>query len=529
MIGRTVGSYVILDRLGSGGMGEVYLAQHRRLDRRAAIKVLLPGLSRNAAVIARFFNEARALSRIQHDGIVQVIDCDVADRRAYIVMEHLDGESLAGVIARGGGFASEPRSVAAVVGRIADALAGAHDKGIVHRDLKPENVFLALGRRAPFQAKILDFGIAKLATDNLGASAVTQPGILLGTPSYMAPEQCRGLATFDHRVDVYALGCILFELLAGRKVFEIEAPGDLLMAHVQAPPPRVVDCAAAVPNVLDELVAAMLAKEPDGRPQTMRAVVSAVEQFLDLPVSRFEEAIPATSRLIPSSPPRRTLPDGAISPAAVAPVEMVGRLPRTSPFPPDSLVPTPGGTQLVPEQERKPAAGAARRRVRPIAVAIGAVVMAVALIRVRTGHSERPNPKPSFGGSAVSERARSGALAAAVVASAAPPLAFVAIRVDTVPSGARVNDAAGKVIGQTPFETRRERADAMAVLTLTRAGFTPRTVSISLAHDATQTFALERSASPEREHARAESGSASRSPPLRPAKRRSSIPEIEWE
>src|SRR5450631_1078371 len=230
MIGRTIGSYTIIEKIGSGGMGEVYFAEHKRIARRAAIKFLLPALSRDGDMVARFFTEARATSLIKHRGIVEIYDCDVVDERAYIVMEYLEGESLASAISRTGGFADEVSSMASVAGQIADALAAAHSNGIVHRDLKPENVFLAIENsgQTPFIAKILDFGIAKLVSKDDGAAAPsrppTQPGSLLGTHGYMSPEQCRGLSTVDHRADIYALGCIMFEMATGRQVFLREAP-----------------------------------------------------------------------------------------------------------------------------------------------------------------------------------------------------------------------------------------------------------------------------------------------------------------
>jgi serine/threonine protein kinase len=323
MIGQSVGGYTIVERIGAGGMGEVYVAEHRRLDRRAAIKFLLPGLSRDADLVSRFFNEARALSRIDHPGIVQVLDCDVLADRAYIVMELLEGESMAAVLARTTESPAEPRQAAAVAGQVASALALAHEKGIIHRDLKPDNVFFALGRQAPFGVKILDFGIAKLATDNFGATSHTRPGSLLGTPAYMAPEQCRGIAGIDHRVDIYALGCITFEMVAGRRVFTMEAQGDLLVAHIQQPPPRLASCAPDVPAGLDELVAAMLAKNPDDRPQTMGEVISLLEALLGVPVASFGEQIPADSALVPRAPASRPRPAAVQAtelPAGSAPV-----------------------------------------------------------------------------------------------------------------------------------------------------------------------------------------------------------------
>jgi serine/threonine-protein kinase len=318
MLGRTIGSYTILDRIGAGGMGEVYLAQHRRIDRRVAIKFLLPGLSKDAELVNRFFNEARATSVIKHPGIVEVFDCDVLDDRAYIVMEYLEGENLALVIERTGGFRAEPLAVGAVIGRLASALAAAHAKGIVHRDLKPENIFLAIDRSgdAPLGVKILDFGIAKLADSHFGSSK-TRTGSLLGTPSYMAPEQCRGLPNVDHRVDVYSLGCILFEMLTGRRVFELENPGDLLVAHISLPPPQLSAVIPEVPPQIDALVSGMLAKNPDERPQRMEAVVSVFEALLGAPASEFTRKIPVQSGLMPLPPSPRTRPMPAVSPSMI--------------------------------------------------------------------------------------------------------------------------------------------------------------------------------------------------------------------
>ncbi|MES1165520.1 MAG: serine/threonine-protein kinase, partial [Verrucomicrobiota bacterium] len=268
MIGTTLGSYAIVERIGAGGMGEVYLAKHRRIERKVAIKLLLPALSSDADIVNRFFNEARATSLITHPGIVQIYDCDVFENRAYIVMEYLEGANLNTVLTRNGPF-DIPMAVW-ITGQIAGALAAAHAKSIVHRDLKPENIFLAEDPLRPGTrvVKILDFGIAKL-TDRTGPSSHTRTGSILGTPIYMAPEQCRGLTSIDHRADVYALGGILFELLTGRPPFVKEAPGDLLIAHVSEPPPVPSSLMPAIPPELDRLILRMLAKSPNDRPQSM--------------------------------------------------------------------------------------------------------------------------------------------------------------------------------------------------------------------------------------------------------------------
>jgi eukaryotic-like serine/threonine-protein kinase len=298
MVGRTIGNYTLVEKLGQGGMGEVYLAEHRRIGRRAAIKFLLPALTRDADVVTRFFNEARATSLIRHPGIVEIYDCDVVEEQAYIVMEYLEGESLAAALRRTGGLAHEPVTIAAIVGQIASALAAAHRKEIIHRDLKPENVFLSVeeSSRAPFVVKILDFGIAKLAAPGGGGSN-TRTGGLLGTPVYMSPEQCRGVSTIDRRTDVYALGCLMFELATGRHVFVKDASGDLLVAHIIETPPRVSSIRPEIPAWMDELVAKMLSKSPDDRPSSMDEVVAEIEAFLQVGQSEFSSKVLATGAL----------------------------------------------------------------------------------------------------------------------------------------------------------------------------------------------------------------------------------------
>ena len=358
MIGRTIGSYTLVEKLGQGGMGEVYLADHRRIGRRAAIKFLLPALSQDADVVTRFFNEARAASVIKHPGIVEIYDCDVVDEQAYIVMEYLEGESLAATLRRTGALASEPIAIAAVVGQIASALAAAHRKEIIHRDLKPENIFLSVeeSARAPFVVKILDFGIAKLTAPGGGGSN-TRTGGLLGTPVYMSPEQCRGLSTIDRRADIYALGCVMFELATGRHVFVKEASGDLLVAHIIETPPRVSAFRPDIPSWMDELVAKMLAKGPDDRPSSMDEIVTAMESFLQVRASEFATRIPTTSALAHIPTPRKQISGPAAfsptapPPGAAAPPPRSAARPQGPPPVAPSLrprIPPSGGRRFCP-------------------------------------------------------------------------------------------------------------------------------------------------------------------------------------
>jgi serine/threonine-protein kinase len=275
MEGLVFGQYRVTGVLGRGGMGVVYAARHMLLDRPAAVKVLHARLSADPEAVARFFNEARATTAIRHPGIVEIYDFgQTEDAAAFIVMEHLQGETLRARLER----APVGWSTAlALVRQIAGALGAAHGKGIVHRDLKPENIFLVPDPEIPGseRIKLLDFGVAKLAGSAPGQN-VTRTGTLIGTPMYMAPEQCRGVQ-IDARVDLYSLGCILFELCTGRPPFVREAYGDLLIAHIQEPPPAVSSLARGVPPEIDALVQRMLAKSPAERVQTTDELVQRID------------------------------------------------------------------------------------------------------------------------------------------------------------------------------------------------------------------------------------------------------------
>ena len=270
----------MLQELGQGGMGRVYLAQHHRIERRAAVKVLLPELSTNAGVVERFFTEARATSSIRHPGIVEVLDCDVVDGNAFIVMEYLEGESLATYLRRILGLASDRVFALAVGAQVAQAVAAAHARGIIHRDLKPDNVFLCASTTDNHVvAKVLDFGIAKLAQQR--DTVHTRSGAIMGTPAYMSPEQCRGgTRIIDARSDIYALGCILYEMLCGRRPFVRDGLGDMIVAHVSEAPEPLAALVPGLPLPIDALVLRMLAKDPAARPQSMEAVSEEIIQCL---------------------------------------------------------------------------------------------------------------------------------------------------------------------------------------------------------------------------------------------------------
>ena len=293
---KRLGNYRVISCIGEGGMGAVYRVEHTLLGRAAAIKVLQPELSRNQDMVNRFFNEARATARLQHPGIVEVFDfgyCE--DGAAFIVMELLQGESLTSRIAR------ESRlpwlKACRFARQIASSLAAAHREQIVHRDLKPDNVFLIPdSEQREERTKVLDFGIAKLADAGSTALVKTHAGLIMGTPTYMSPQQCRGAGQVDHRADIYSLGCILFEMVCGRPPFVGEGVGDLFTAHMMKSPPSPRQL-SELPGPLDQLILRMLAKAEADRPQSMEAVATELDAIADAYGADAGSVQPLTARL----------------------------------------------------------------------------------------------------------------------------------------------------------------------------------------------------------------------------------------
>jgi eukaryotic-like serine/threonine-protein kinase len=277
MTDEAFGDYKLVAELGRGSMGVVFLAEHGPTARRVAIKVLVPELSRNAEVLQRFANESRATSSIRHPGIVEIVEFQPGESgRAYIVMELLEGQTLGDRLRRTGTVALP--DACAIAAQVADAIAAAHDQAIVHRDLKPENVFLlgdpAAGAGTP-AVKVLDFGIARLL-ETESAARLTMRGTLLGTPEYMSPEQAEGSDAVDHRADIYALGCILFEMLSGRPPYVFKGVQELLNAHRFRRIPALSAQIAVLPDWLGDLLGRMVSKDPDDRPSSMRQIARAL-------------------------------------------------------------------------------------------------------------------------------------------------------------------------------------------------------------------------------------------------------------
>jgi len=285
LLGRRIGSYTVLGELGQGGMGCVYLAEHSLIGRKAAIKVLNPDIASDPEVVSRFFTEARAVNDIRHPNIVEVTDFGEFDSLHCIVMEFLEGETLAARLTRIRTF--DERSVVRIMKQCTSALGAAHERGLVHRDIKPENIFLRSHPDYPDFVKLLDFGIAKLLGAETTVGHHTQTGSVLGTPSYMSPEQCLGEAALDTRSDVYSLGVVIYQMITGLLPFTGDTLGRLIVCHVnEAPvPPRVVN--PAISRAMNDLVLRALEKKPKDRFQSARDMRDALERLL-APLARVE-------------------------------------------------------------------------------------------------------------------------------------------------------------------------------------------------------------------------------------------------
>jgi serine/threonine protein kinase len=388
--GSIVGAYRVLRILGQGGMGAVFAAEHTLIGRRAAIKVLLPSFSSRQDIVQRFFNEARAVTQVADPGIVQVFDFGHhVDGSAYIIMELLEGEAMDRRLARIVRFA--PAEALRLARLICSSLGAAHAQGIVHRDLKPENIFIVPDPAVPGgeRAKILDFGIAKLSRDDDPGKLKTRTGIMMGTPVYMSPEQCRGAAGVDPRSDIYAMGCVLMTMLTGAPPFDADSTAELIAAHLREPPPYAGARVPGLPPVLDHILQRCLAKSPDDRFPSMAELGHALghaEQALSAPGAAMAPAaasVPVPSWAYPPAatpapgswpPPGPPTPSGPAWPAL---------LPHGS---------APGGAVAVQTTlasasgQAMPAPGSRRRGILAVVAAtslLAGAVIAVAMLRPR--------------------------------------------------------------------------------------------------------------------------------------------------
>ena len=437
------GRYYIQKKLGEGGMGAVYLATHNLLEKQVALKVLHAEFARKEDLVERFMQEAKSASRIRHENVIDISDFGkTPEGNVFFAMELLRGHDLHEEIARArlaGQLLPWARSKKMFL-QICSALSAAHSHGIIHRDLKPENVYLVEFLGEPDFVKLLDFGIAKMTEVAEGDRKLTRTGMLFGTPEYMSPEQARG-ENVDLRVDVYAMGCILFQLVTGRVPFEADNFMGVLSMHLTEQPPLVPDEVLdriGAPRELSAIIDKALAKDREQRWQTIEDLANAVR------IACGEE--PVT---------RGTKERAAVRPASVqAPAQTTTARPTPAPGSPTGRPRTLWtGNLNVPEMEPE---GAKPRSKLPFV--LGAVVVlgggiAAAVYATRGG-----------GGPGEGSQQASGTIAAvtpdAPIAAQPPPPppppalpSEVKIHLDAKPIVAEVKDiVSGRSYGKTPLD-----------------------------------------------------------------------------
>ncbi|MBS0208382.1 MAG: serine/threonine protein kinase [Planctomycetes bacterium] len=268
-----LGNYVLLEKIGEGGMGQVYKAQHRHLKRVVAIKMLPPGLTKDAAATARFQREAEVVAKLNHPNIVIAFDATETNGIPYLVMEYITGSDLSALSKKYGRFAID--NAVDHITQAARGLAYAHSQGVVHRDIKPANLLLDQSG----VVKVLDLGLALIEDAEATDKQLTNSEVVMGTVDYMAPEQANNMRHADARSDVYSLGCSLFRVLVGESVYEGNTPIQKILAHLKAPIPSLCAKRPDAPAELDRIFARMVAKRPEDRYQNAGELLVDLERF----------------------------------------------------------------------------------------------------------------------------------------------------------------------------------------------------------------------------------------------------------
>ena len=263
MINTRLGHYDIVEELGRGGMGVVYKGYESSLGRYVAIKVLSASMAHDKVFVERFLREARAMATLNDAHIIQIYFIGQDEEQTFFVMEYIDGESLSTCLKRE--IRLVPSDALKILLHAVQGLASAHAQGVIHRDIKPSNIFLVnTGRGRPY-VKVLDFGIAKLGVLQGEATPQTRASVILGTPDYISPEQARG-RPISPQTDLYAMGCVLFEMVTGERLFKSDNSLQTMWAHVEDTPPVPSSLRADIPPELDELILWSLEKQPENRP-----------------------------------------------------------------------------------------------------------------------------------------------------------------------------------------------------------------------------------------------------------------------
>lgn len=487
--GQTFGNFQVVRLLGEGGFGEVYEAENPFLQRRAAVKVLHAGMVQDPELVRRFLNEARAASAIRHPNIVDVFDAGVTpDGEPYILMEFLEGDSLQKIILQQGKM--NLPTVQEIARQAGSALSAAHLAGIVHRDLKPENLYLISDANTPlgFRVKVLDFGIAKVKHGGeLGSTLKTQAGLLMGSPAYMSPEQCRDSSDVDHRTDIYSLGIIVYEMLAGIPPFSSKSATEMLVLQMTANPPPLRQHVPDLPENVEQAVARALSKDRELRYSNVDYFVGALAG--SYPAATSQGSAPSAvadlaDRKTTSETGTGAGHDGASSTGPSGPLSSrFGLTPAPVPIPGTTHITTlsraTGETRAVDlsDEELAPMRRRPSTRWPLVAVLVAGLAAAAAFTLWRREAAPVPAAAPS------------GTPAVAV----AVPAATVRMSVRSDPPGATVFDTQqGTSLGVTPLEKSYPQGNETLALLLRLDGYKDKPVSLTLDANSSVAVDLER-------------------------------------
>jgi serine/threonine-protein kinase len=464
-VGQTIGNYTITAKLGEGGMGVVFLAEHPVIGRKVAMKAIHPELSRNPEVVSRFVTEAKAVNQIGNEHIVDIHDFGTTtDGDFYFIMEFLQGEALSDRLRREAPL--EPARALGIAAQVADALAASHAHGIIHRDLKPENIFLIHKGGTTDFVKVLDFGLAKLTLGDDKVSHKTRTGSVMGTPYYMSPEQCEGRPNIDHRADVYSLGVILFEMMTGKVPFGGEGYGEIIVKHITAPIPSPRAINPRIPAACESILLRALAKNRDERFRGMddfRVAMLDPERYALAP-----SIVPTPGPLAGYGSERGAAPS-RLADGHVSDVVLLGNDPdlgaRAAPMPStfrDSAVAVEA-EEVIPKSRTGLLAG-----ILVAALAAGGVA---AFLVMRAGSSERPAVvQPAVTNPAPAPAPAPTPAAAPPVVPALPSKVTIKFRSDPVGAAVARKDT-GEQLGVTPFEIEVPQGKSPLAVVFKKASF----------------------------------------------------------
>jgi eukaryotic-like serine/threonine-protein kinase len=493
--GQNFGNFHVVRLLGEGGFGEVYEAENPFLQRRAAIKVLHTGMVQDPELVRRFLNEARAASAIRHPNIIDVFDAGVTpEGEPYILMEFLAGDSLQKILLERGRIPL--RTVQEIARQAGSALSAAHGAGIVHRDLKPENLFLIPDEGMPlgFRMKVLDFGIAKVKhRDDQKSTLKTQAGLLMGSPSYMSPEQCRDSSDVDLRSDIYSLAVMVYEMLAGVPPFASSSATEMLVLQITAEPPPLRQQVPDLPDYVEQSVMRALAKDRELR-------YGSVDYFVGALLGTYP-ALTAQGSAASTAAGVDGPPSGSIysshgfgyrrTPAPV-PVgnfaSRVGLTPGPVPIPSPSITTLSHSTGDVSTSPAASDSDLGLEQVKtkrwPLLAVLGTAAVGVALF-----FAFRPPGPPAQVPTGQPGPAKMPLPSAA--SSEATPT--VLVRIQSSPPGANVLDEKGQsVLGMTPLRKSYPQGKGSIGVTLRLAGYKDKSITIALDGNSSTAVDLER-------------------------------------